>query len=805
MTPERRLLAELRRLRQEKVGLRQGVVSSVSPFKVKLGGSDVELLAFGMDGVSFSVGERVSVLVSGMGDLLVLGRNSSVPAEAGAGVYSAGAGLDLTGTVFSAEFGSGAGKVTEGNDSRLSDARTPSAHAASHKSGGSDELKLNDLAVPSANVAMNTKKLTGLTWGTTAGDSAEYSQMIYGDVAAQMGFNLKSSVYAASIRALPAFSRSGNVLTASANGLLARSFGSLKFSWTAGADAISQAYDVARDSIGSLFVVDYGNNVVRKYNSSGVYQGNVGTGLGNGNGQFTNPRGVALDSSDNLYVIDRNRVQKFNSSGTVQTGSGWPITFSEIVEFVPGLWSGEGLGVHVDSGGNIYATLRYETYGPTEYFDIARKYNSSGVQQWEIGADRGSGNGKFNLPVGIATNSVGDVFVVDSGNHRLQRFNSSGVFQGAAGSQGTGPGEFKAPQGIFIDTGTDEMYVADHFNNRVQKLDGVADYIDSYGLLGTGNGEMLGPRGVAVNTSTGDLFVADSYNNRLQKFDAFTLTAGQSVLVRHQTTTWVENNIYTVTNPGGPSTPWVLTLREDADTGFLKKQSLVFAQVEGATQNRVFVLTFPVADDPVIWTNGLEWGRFEPGGPPSLHASNHQPGATDPIPTASASTITGSNSEGSALTFARADHNHEVNLPGCRVYSSSNVSISNGGSGSVITFNQERYDPFAMHSTSSNTSQVTAPQAGVYLITGNIRTASNTTGVRELSIRLNGSTTIALNGLNANATDGGLSMMQVTTTYKLAANDYVELHFWQNSGGSLNVEPHGNYSPEFSVQYLSAG
>ena len=789
--------------------MRQAVVTDNDPLTIRLAGSDVEVRVNGINGLGYDVNDVVTVLVK-ESDMLAIGTSTDSPG--GMVVYAAGDGLDLSSGIFSldlkpsgglkieatelaADFGITSGKVVEGS--------TFAAHASRHKASGADEIKLNELGAPSGNVPMNTKKLTGLTPGTTAGDSAEYSQMIYGDVAAQMGFNLKSSVYAASIRALPAFSRSGNVLTASANGLLARSFGSLKFSWTAGADAISQAYDVARDSIGSLFVVDYGNNVVRKYNSSGVYQGNVGTGLGNGNGQFTNPRGVALDSSDNLYVIDRTRVQKFNSSGVVQTGSGWPITLDGGIGLTVGDHGGKG--IHVDSSGNVFVSWTNWVFSFVPEEHRVAKYNSSGVFQWEIGGDKGSGNGEFNVPVGIATNSVGDVFVVDSGNHRLQRFNSSGVFQAAAGSQGTGPCEFKAPQGIFIDTGTDEMYVADHFNNRVQKLDGVADYIDSYGLLGTGNGEMLGPRGVAVNTSTGDLFVADSYNNRLQKFDAFTLTAGQSVLVRHQTTTWVENNIYTVTNPGGPSTPWVLTLREDADTGFLKRQSLVLAQVEGATQNRVFVLTFPVADDPVIWTHGLEWGRFEPGGPPSLHASNHQPGATDPIPTASASTITGSNSEGSALTFARADHNHEVNLPGCRVYSSSNVSISNGGSGSVITFNQERYDPFAMHSTSSNTSQVTAPQAGVYLITGNIRTASNTTGVRELSIRLNGSTTIALNGLNANATDGGLSMMQVTTTYKLAANDYVELHFWQNSGGSLNVEPHGNYSPEFSVQYLSAG
>jgi len=504
-------------------------------------------------------------------------------------------------------------------------------------------------------------------------------------------------------------------------------------------------------------------------------------------------------------VIDRTRVQKFNSSGVVQTGSGWPITLPDVGSFPDTRTEFGGLAVHVDSSGNVYVAWRSKTFSYASGDHRVAKYNSSGSQVWEIGGANGSGNGEFDLPSGIATNSVGDVFVSDSGNHRIQRFNSSGTYSGQAGSQGTGPGEFIGPQAIHIDTTTDHLYVADYFNNRIQKFDGTTTYITSYGGLGSGNGQFVGPRGVALDSSN-NMIVGDSLNHRVQKFVAFTLTAGQDVLVRHEGAGLdIKNNIYTVTNAGGASSQWVLTLRADADTGFLKKQSLVMAQVEGATQNRVFILTFPTASDPTIWSDGLEWSHFEPGGPPTPHASNHQPGATDPIPTAAASTITGSNSEGSALMFARADHNHEVNLPGCRVYSSSNVSISNGGSGSVITFNSERHDPFDMHSTSSNTSRVTVPQAGVYLITGNIRTASNSTGVRELSIRLNGSTTIAFNGLKANATDGDLSIMQVTTTYKLAANDYVELHLWQNSGGSLNVESHGNYSPEFSVQYMGAG
>jgi len=72
-------------------------------------------------------------------------------------------------------------------------------------------------------------------------------------------------------------------------------------------------------------------------------------------------------------------------------------------------------------------------------------------------------------------------------------------------------------------------------------------------------------------------------------------------------------------------------------------------------------------------------------------------------------------------------------------------------------------------------------------------------------IVVDGSTTIAFNGLKANATDGDLAIMQVSTMYKLTASQYVELRLWQNSGAALNVEAWGNYSPEFSVQYMGAG
>lgn len=174
------------------------------------------------------------------------------------------------------------------------------------------------------------------------------------------------------------------------------------------------------------------------------------------------------------------------------------------------------------------------------------------------------------------------------------------------------------------------------------------------------------------------------------------------------------------------------------------------------------------------------------------------------IATASASAITGTNAEGSSSSFARADHDHALQTPGCRVYRNSNESIANITI-QAISFNSERYDPYNMHSTSSDTDKIYMPQAGVYQVTGNIRTEANTTGVRELQLIVNGSTTIAFNALEAVATDGGLSIMQITSVWKFAAGEYVQMALWQNSGGALNIESYGAYSPELAVHYLGAG
>jgi hypothetical protein len=84
------------------------------------------------------------------------------------------------------------------------------------------------------------------------------------------------------------------------------------------------------------------------------------------------------------------------------------------------------------------------------------------------------------------------------------------------GNSTDGDGQFSNPQGVAIDS-SGNVYVADTWNNRIQKFDSSGGFITKWGGSGTGNGQFRDPRGVAIDSS-GNVYVADSGNNRIQKF-----------------------------------------------------------------------------------------------------------------------------------------------------------------------------------------------------------------------------------------------------------------------------------------------
>lgn len=148
------------------------------------------------------------------------------------------------------------------------------------------------------------------------------------------------------------------------------------------------------------------------------------------------------------------------------------------------------------------------------------KFTTDGtlIKTW---GSQGTGNGQFEYPRGIATDSSGNVYVTDlipnTLSYRVQKYTSDGVFITSWGSLGRGstPLQFNG-YGIAIDH-TNNVYVADTFSNRVQKFTNTGTFITEFGSAGTSDGRFDTPHDVALD-SAGNVYVADTGNHRIQVF-----------------------------------------------------------------------------------------------------------------------------------------------------------------------------------------------------------------------------------------------------------------------------------------------
>ena len=120
-----------------------------------------------------------------------------------------------------------------------------------------------------------------------------------------------------------------------------------------------------------------------------------------------------------------------------------------------------------------------------------------------------------------------------------------------------------------------------------------------------------------------------------------------------------------------------------------------------------------------------------------------------------------------------------------RVYDASNQSIANGVT-TKVNFDTENFDTDTIHDTSTNNTRLTATTAGKYIIVASVRWASNATGRRSIFFLLNNATELAEKQLDE-AEAAQVLTQGLVSAEDLAANDYVELLVYQDSGGALNV------------------
>lgn len=138
---------------------------------------------------------------------------------------------------------------------------------------------------------------------------------------------------------------------------------------------------------------------------------------------------------------------------------------------------------------------------------------------------------------------------------------------------------------------------------------------------------------------------------------------------------------------------------------------------------------------------------------------------------------------------------------GCSVGRPSAQSIPDATTTS-IQFNNEIADPYGLHSLSVNPERITVDRPGWYAITAGISWAPNATGIRQLAIRLNGATSLALSAVQAVTAVGVATQQSVSRVTYLSAGDYLEMRVYQDSGGALDAEDSGYASPDMAIALL---
>jgi len=267
--------------------------------------------------------------------------------------------------------------------------------------------------------------------------------------------------------------------------------------------------DVAVDSEGNVYAYEWGSRRIQVFDSSGNYVKSIGGGYGWGCNQVIFSYHIDI-YDDQIYVYDyyNSRIKVISTSGSCIKQS----------KSFGGYWEGYGVAV---SNNYVYISGRYHSYirvvtrsslnqaalhsNYSKYFAIngigvnsdgtklvAAHYTNSKVCVYSLSGTslgscqqvgnvgKGTGNGSFRNPIDAAFDSSGNIFVADFGNHRIQKFNSSGSYVSKYGSWAPN-NPFRHPHGLGISS-DDRVYVADHSNHKIQEFTNALSYVGAIGV-----------------------------------------------------------------------------------------------------------------------------------------------------------------------------------------------------------------------------------------------------------------------------------------------------------------------------------
>ncbi len=269
------------------------------------------------------------------------------------------------------------------------------------------------------------------------------------------------------------------------------------------AATLDQPTALARDNAGDLFIADTEDNVVREITPDGVIHLIAGNGTEGDRGQgglalhaeLDNPQGVAVNGQGDVFIAD---------------------TYNDVVREVT----------------------------PRGFISTYAGDGNPGYR----GDNGPAGKAELSSPTGLALDSLGNLYIADSGNNVIRRVSTNGVITTVAGnvaadqasgglggfSGDNGPAtsaRLNSPQGIALDQAGD-LFIADTFNNAIREVTPagtISTVVNTAGAKGSsGNGgpataaKLNTPFAVSVDNSTGDLYIADTSNNRIRVVTGFT-------------------------------------------------------------------------------------------------------------------------------------------------------------------------------------------------------------------------------------------------------------------------------------------
>ena len=270
------------------------------------------------------------------------------------------------------------------------------------------------------------------------------------------------------------------------------------------AATMNRPYGVAVDKYGNVYFADFGNDRVRRIDTSGIITTVAGNGLMSVNTSgipatavsLYQPVGIAVDDSGCIYIAESagECVQKVSATGIITTiaccgsasspADGGPATAANLHS---------PYSVAVDKEGNVYvgedAGSRVRKISPD---GIIHRFAGTGTPA--SGGDNGPASAaSLNRCLGIAVDTIGNVYISDGDNNSIRKVDKLGIINtiagiGTAGFYGDdGPAidaELSTPVGLAFDK-AGNLYASDFYNTRVRRISPASLSADNVNLKST--------------------------------------------------------------------------------------------------------------------------------------------------------------------------------------------------------------------------------------------------------------------------------------------------------------------------------